>query len=107
MGDQELLDELVGLFLEECPKLCSAIDAALARSDAKALGLAAHTLKGAVGTFGAPAAVEAAWRLESLAKNGNLSDAAAAREALARELDRLLPWMKRPRTDGPTEAAAS
>ena len=52
-GDVELLKELVGLFLDECPQRMAEIREALTRRDATKLRQAAHTLKGSVGNFGA------------------------------------------------------
>jgi CheY-like chemotaxis protein len=74
-GDGELLKELAGIFLQECPKMLDEIREALRASDHKALERAAHTLKGSVGSFGIPGAWETAQQLESLAKSGRLSGA--------------------------------
>ncbi len=54
-GDSELLEQLAGLFLEECPKLFTEIQDAVSRKDTKALARTAHTFKGSVGNFGAKA----------------------------------------------------
>jgi CheY-like chemotaxis protein len=62
-GDPELLAEMVALFLQDCPQLLAALREALARGDARALKRAAHTLKGTVSNFAAPAATAAALRL--------------------------------------------
>lgn len=45
-GDEELMVELVELFLEDLPERLQEIEAALAAGDAEALSRAAHTLKG-------------------------------------------------------------
>src|SRR5712691_8641718 len=55
-GDAGLLAEMVGLFLQDYPRLLAAMREAAARGDAKSLERAAHTLKGAVSNFAAPAA---------------------------------------------------
>jgi signal transduction histidine kinase/DNA-binding response OmpR family regulator len=64
-GDAELLKELAGLFLNECPQWMAKIRHAIDQRDASKLHQAAHTLKGSVGTLGARAAFEAAQRLET------------------------------------------
>ena len=56
---------------------------------------ASHSLKGSVGSFGAQAAFEAAQRLETLARNADLSGAEAAYTALATEIARLDPVLAR------------
>jgi two-component system sensor histidine kinase/response regulator len=77
-GDEELLGELVELFLVESPTLMAAARDAVERRDGPALERAAHSLKGSVGNFRAPAAVEAAQSLENLARQGCLDDAPGA-----------------------------
>jgi two-component system sensor histidine kinase/response regulator len=72
-GDSELLKELAGIFLHECPRMLDEIRAALGAADSKALERAAHTLKGSVGNFAMPGPWESAQRLELLAKSGQLS----------------------------------
>jgi hypothetical protein len=48
-------------------------------------------LKGAVANFAARSAYEAAFRLEKMARSGDLSGAPEAEAALAREIERLRP----------------
>jgi two-component system, sensor histidine kinase and response regulator len=74
-GDGELLRELTGIFLQECPKMLDEIRAALRAGDAKLLERAAHTLKGSVGNFALSGAWETVQRLELLAKSGEVSGA--------------------------------
>jgi len=74
-GDGELLKELAGIFLQECPKMLDEIREALRTRDAKLLERAAHTLKGSVGNFALSGAWETAQRLELLAKSGEVSGA--------------------------------
>ena len=63
-GDKELLAEVVGLFLEDCPKLFEQMSAAIRRGDAEELQKVAHTLKGSVGNFSAKSAVKPHWILK-------------------------------------------
>ncbi|PYU10577.1 MAG: hypothetical protein DMG29_17240 [Acidobacteria bacterium] len=88
-GDAGLLAEMVGLFLQDYPRLLAAMREAVARGDAKSLERAAHTLKGAVSNFAAPAATAAALRLELMGRQANLTQAEEALAALEAELDRL------------------
>jgi CheY-like chemotaxis protein/HPt (histidine-containing phosphotransfer) domain-containing protein len=94
-GDVELLSELAGLFLEGCDDQVAGLGDAVARGDAEALRALSHSLKGAVATFGARAAFEAAQRLEALGKEGDLGAAAEAQAALAEAMRRLKPELER------------
>ncbi len=90
-GDRELLAELAGLFLGQCPLWMAEIRAALTGGDARALQRAAHSLRGSVGNFGAAAAVEAAGRLETMGQRGDLAGAEEAWAALEEAVARLRP----------------
>jgi len=98
-GDPEFLKELVELFLDECPKMMGNIQASLARRDAPALQRAAHTLKGSVGNFCATPAFEAAYRLEQMGRQGDLSEGEAAWAVLEREVERLSAQLESLRED--------
>jgi two-component system sensor histidine kinase/response regulator len=85
-GDRRALRELARLFLADVPRRFAEIRGAIARGDARALRAAAHTLKGAVANFAAPAATEAALELQKLGDAADLSEAPLAFERLKREL---------------------
>ncbi len=51
-GDRELMKELAGLFLGECPRCMGEIRQAIAQRDGPGLQRAAHYLKGSVGNLG-------------------------------------------------------
>jgi two-component system sensor histidine kinase/response regulator len=88
-GDGDLLREIVGLFLEECPRRLADMRDALGRGDSDALQQAAHSIKGSVGNFNAEAAVEAALQLEMMSQAGDMARLDEACAALERELSRL------------------
>jgi PAS domain S-box-containing protein len=90
-GNMELVRSIIRLFLEDCPRLLSEVRGAMERGDIAGLERAAHALKGATGNFAAKRAVDAARRLEALARDGNLAAAAAACNALEHEVARLRP----------------
>lgn len=90
-GDRNLLEEIVDVFREECPRLLAQARQAIAEIDAAQLRLAAHTLKGALVNFAATDAVDAARRLELIGKQGNLAGAPQALADLERQLERLQP----------------
>jgi len=91
--DVELLAEIVGLFLGDCPRLLSEIQEAIRRGDRQDLERAAHTLKGSVANFGAKAAYAAALRLEQIGCEGDLMHAEEAYAALGHEVERLKPLL--------------
>ncbi|QEL20799.1 response regulator [Limnoglobus roseus] len=68
-GDAELLKELAGICLGECPKLIDAIREAVVQKDGPKLRLSAHTLKGSVANFGAAEVVACAWELEQIGRD--------------------------------------
>ena len=89
--DAELLRELAGLFLDSYPQQLDELRTALVGCDGPAVQRVAHTLKGAVGVFGARFAFEAALRLEATARAGDLTEAEQARVGLEEALGRLRP----------------
>jgi two-component system, sensor histidine kinase and response regulator len=90
-GDEDLLREIAGLFLEDTQHLLSEIRQAVAAGDAGGLQRAAHTLKGSVGNFGAERVFQAAYRLEMAGRSGNLAGAPEALCKLESELGILMP----------------
>jgi two-component system sensor histidine kinase/response regulator len=72
-GDAELLKEIAQLFIDDYPKALEDIREAANRGDAKSLERCAHGLKGSVANFGAPSAVEAARKLESMGRAAQLA----------------------------------
>jgi CheY-like chemotaxis protein len=92
-GDVELLKELAGLFLSECPQRMAEIRQAITQRDASRLMQAAHTIKGSVGNFGAREAVEAAQRLEIDANEHDWGQAEEDWAALKKAVGRLEPLL--------------
>jgi HPt (histidine-containing phosphotransfer) domain-containing protein len=88
-GDEELLRELTGVFLADCPKWLNELRQAAASGNAVDLRRAAHTIKGAVGYFGADEAGAAADRLQELGRAGDAAAAVAVVPDLEQALERL------------------
>jgi CheY-like chemotaxis protein len=88
-GDEALLRELTGIFLENAPVLVEEIARAVLSGDRDTAGRQAHALKGSAANFCAQGTVEAARRLEELAREGSEAELAAALVALRTELDAL------------------
>jgi CheY-like chemotaxis protein len=93
-GDQELFNEIAGLFLESAAADMADIRQGIVRSDAGAVERAAHSLKGSVANFGASRAFDAAYRLERMGKEGKLKEAQSARTELEKELEALKAAMQ-------------
>ena len=86
-GDEGLFREILGLFLDDCPRLLADLREAIASDDATSMGRAAHTLKGTSGHFAANAVTAAALRLETASRSGSCAGAAADLDALIAALD--------------------
>lgn len=93
-GDKELLAQIIEIFLEECPKQVGEIREAVAAKDAPSLARLAHKLKGSVGNFAAKRAFEAALRLETICRKGDLSDVEEVSAQLEAEIGRLQPALR-------------
>lgn len=93
-GDEELLFEMIELFLEDCPSQMEGIRTALAAGDPDRLGNAAHAFKGSVGNFGARTSFDAAQRLEHLARERRIDESGDAVRELEAEVDRLGPRLR-------------
>ena len=94
LGNEDLFQEIAGMFIESCSDYISKIKEGITRNDAGILEREAHSLKGAVGNFGAKEAYDAAYHLEKLGENGEMATAAAGLTALERALNELTSEMK-------------
>jgi two-component system sensor histidine kinase/response regulator len=90
-GDEQLLREIVDIFLAEAPGLLHEIQQAISDGDAKRLQRAAHTLKGSLAYFAAQSAYEIALDLEILARDSDLEKVKGLSLSLLREMNRLEP----------------
>ena len=93
-GDPELLKEIVGIFLEDFPRMVGDLERALDAADAEAVRRAAHTLKGSVAVLGAKALAVAAKDAEDGARTGDLDAAMAAFARVEEEAKRLVPVLE-------------
>jgi HPt (histidine-containing phosphotransfer) domain-containing protein len=87
--DLDVQREIVDDFLSKLDARLDEIGVAVASRDAAAIRHAAHTLKGASASLGAPALAESSARLESLGRAGALDGATAALEQTRHEAVRL------------------
>ena len=93
-GDEELLREIAGLFLEDYPKALAELHEAAAKQDAKAVERTAHGLKGSVANFGAQAAVDAAFTIERMGRAEELDRLQEKLQTLEQALAALRPELE-------------
>jgi len=93
-GDEDLLREVVALFLDDYPLSLELIRTAIRQGDSVSLERHAHSLKGSVSTFGAQEVFEAALALEKQGRNQDLSAAEAGLQHLETALEELRPELE-------------
>lgn len=93
-GDQGLLGEMAGLFIESCRELLRELESSLAAGDAARVYRASHALKGSAANFNASAVVGRAACLEAQGRTGNLGGAREVFDQLCRESDILLAALR-------------
>ena len=89
--DVRLMREMAQLFLDTAPTLLDGLRKALRAGNAPEVRRLAHSIKGAVGNFGAHATEQAAHTLEQLGREAKLAEAPAALAALEEALRQLEP----------------
>lgn len=74
-GDAELLEEIVGIFLETAPQQFVSLENSILNNDADTVSMESHGMKGGASNFCANSFMSAALKLETLAKSGCLEGA--------------------------------
>lgn len=90
-GDQELLAEIINLFVDDAPRLLEAMRGALQQGDMAVLERLAHSMKGAAGNLSANLTATAALQLEKNAKDSDAASAKGSLASLETAIERLLP----------------
>ncbi len=85
-GDEELLRELVEIFVAESPKLLAKLRDAICSSDADGVMRGAHSIKGELSCLGAIAAANRAQKLETMGSNKEMAGAPEMFRSLEREM---------------------
>jgi signal transduction histidine kinase/DNA-binding response OmpR family regulator len=88
-GDETMFDEFLGLLLEEAKSDVAQIAGAIEQGDASDVERLAHSLKGGAANLGADRVRDVAYRLETIGRGGNLSDARFVLGHLEQELNLL------------------
>jgi len=89
-ADRDLLDEIVRIFSDQCPRTVSEIQNAIRAADFSLVERAAHSLKGAASNLCATGVTQSAAELEESARSGNLSSVRKRFQLLEREVEKLL-----------------
>mgnify|MGYP005859503179 CR=1 FL=1 len=95
MDDDEALFEMfLDLFIKGTPPRIEELADAVNENDACRLERVAHMVKGGAATSGAERVRDAAFRLEIIGRNGDMSAAARALAELRAEFDALICYLK-------------
>jgi two-component system sensor histidine kinase/response regulator len=92
--DEELLNQVIQLFLTDSPKRLAAIKAAVEAGDCERIRTTAHALKGSAGNLSALGMSEAASTLERIGAEGRLIAADAAWHNLSTEADKAIAALR-------------
>jgi HPt (histidine-containing phosphotransfer) domain-containing protein len=93
-GDASLCDEIIQMFLEDCPVRVEEIRAAIATGDVAALVASAHALKGSAAYLSAQILRACAADLERAGRERHLDAAPALLVALDAAVAELLPELR-------------
>jgi two-component system sensor histidine kinase/response regulator len=93
-GDAVLMQQMIDLFVDECPRLLDEMHAAIGRGDLDAVRRSAHAFRGAAANFSSGSAVAASLRLEEAAALGNAREAESALRDVHAEATRLLDELR-------------
>ncbi len=88
-GDKKLLEELVMIFVNDCPKRLKEIREAIENGDPRGLELSAHSFRGAVINFGARNAFDLLNELEKIGKTADFNNAFLIFQKLEGEVERI------------------
>lgn len=96
-GDMELLAEMKSIFVEDAPVQIARIAEGIARQDAPAVRLSAHSLKGSAASLHAPRLKAAAFALETMGRDSDFAGMEEGLRLVRAELeafvDALTDWM--------------
>jgi signal transduction histidine kinase/DNA-binding response OmpR family regulator len=93
-GSHEVCVQIAETFFAECPRLMSALRAAVRSRDAMEVVSVAHALKGTIANFTKGTSFQSAARIEDLASEGDVGRAAEAFKRLECDVDTLLTSLR-------------
>jgi len=93
-GDEHLLYDVIGIFLEDIPKHMTSLQQAVAQGNAEALAKTAHSLKGELGYLGISELSQKAGELEEMGRRSDLEHAAGAFAVFEMEISAVAATMR-------------
>jgi PAS domain S-box-containing protein len=97
-GDETLLSDVIGIFLDDCPARLKAIKAAVDARQPEAIRIEAHALKGAASNLSATSLFDAAEVLERVGAESRLDAAEAAWRRLSMAATEVLTTLRKHET---------
>jgi signal transduction histidine kinase/CheY-like chemotaxis protein/HPt (histidine-containing phosphotransfer) domain-containing protein len=104
-GDQALLSELIGIFLEEVPRRIAELRQGCSSGDRELVERTAHTMKGELGYLAMRGIADKAKEIEHLAREDQLNHASALLTAFETEVSVAVHNLRHWREENPTLAA--
>jgi CheY-like chemotaxis protein len=92
-GDENLLQEVIHIFLKETPKLLTQLHKAIVDSNVEVVERTAHSLKGQLSYLGLASVSEKARDLEQMGRNSDWANASELMAILEREISALMAEM--------------
>lgn len=99
-GDWSLLEEVSNLFFSEAPRQLDTLGEQIRAGNADQVREVAHSLKGSSGAFGKGPAFQLAFRLEQMARSGDLTHAEATWRELKGTIGRMESTLKKILSEG-------
>ncbi len=95
LGDEELIKEVVPIFLDDSEERFNKLTEAVKAGDAKGIKLYAHALKGAATNVGAKRLSDIAYRLECVGRENDVEAATPLFDKLKTELEKVVTFLSR------------
>lgn len=105
-GDEQLLRDVIEIFIEEAPKHVDTLRRALAQGDAEAVEKTAHSMKGELGYLGISVVSEKARELEELGRKHDLEQASQIFTSFETEIFAIVAAMRRANSGNSLAASA-
>jgi CheY-like chemotaxis protein len=95
IGDEEMLAELLEVYLEDTPRIMGEIESAVEKKDAAALRFSAHSLKGMSANLSLMRVRETAYELEKIGTSGDLAKAKSVLGRLKEDINKTMDYINK------------